>query len=77
MGGWGAKGGACGFDETEPKWPDGFKKAGIDSALESYSSSPPLEDCILLLLPESIALTWKEGGGDNNNNKEKGKRRGG
>lgn len=33
----------------------GPSKAEIDSARESYdSSSPPLDDCILPLLPESI-----------------------
>lgn len=32
-------------------------KAEIDSARESYSSSPPLEDCILPLLPESMRET--------------------
>ena len=39
-----------------PTWPGGFKKAEIDSARESYSSSPPLEDCILPLFPESMTL---------------------
>ena len=47
-----------------PTWLNGllllFKKAEIDSARESYSSSPPLEDCILPLLPESIFLQEKE-----------------
>jgi hypothetical protein len=38
-----------------------FKKAEIDSARdESYSSSPPLEDCILPLLLESIFIQEKE-----------------
>lgn len=32
-----------------------FKKADIDSDRESYSSSPPLDDCTLPLLPESMA----------------------
>lgn len=39
-----------------PTWPGGFKKVETDSARESYSSSPPLEDCILPLFPESMAL---------------------
>lgn len=47
----------------------GPSKAEIDSARESYdSSSPPLDDCILPLLPESIrereSRKWKDVRGD-------------
>ena len=33
-------------------------KAEIESERESYSSSPPLDDCMLPLLPESMA-NWR------------------
>lgn len=50
--------GGCGWLLKAP-WPillNGlwFKKAEIDSTRESYSSLPPLEDCKLPLLPESM-----------------------
>jgi hypothetical protein len=48
----------CEKREGSKFWLEAFKKAGSDSGLESYSSSPPLEDCILPLLPESI--TYKK-----------------
>lgn len=46
------------MEPSPPRWDRLgllFRKAEMDSPRESYSSSPPLDDCMLpLLLPESI-----------------------